>query len=59
MVYVLLAWLALIALGLFIAGRPYVAAWLYKRFSDPDPYPPEAAQAPPSLGEHFQYRTDR
>jgi hypothetical protein len=38
---------------LIVLGRPYVAAWLYKRFSDPDPYPPEAAQARPSLGEHF------
>src|SRR3954470_15192352 len=44
MSYLLLAFLGLIALGLFIAGRPYVAAWCYRRFGDP--YPPEAAEAP-------------
>jgi hypothetical protein len=53
MLYVLLGFLALIGVGLFIAGKPYVAAWWYEHFRDTEVYPPEAAQAPPSLGEHF------
>lgn len=51
MVYVLLAFLALVFLGLLIAGRPYVAAWFYRHFGDPDPYPVEAAESP--VDEHF------
>jgi hypothetical protein len=42
----------LIALGcvavlVFVLGRPLVAAAVYRLFRDPDPYPPEAAEAPP------------
>lgn len=53
MVIFLLCFLTLIAAGLFIAGRPYVASWLYKTFSDPEPYPPEAAEAPDPIEAAF------
>lgn len=53
MVYVLLAFLALLFLGLLIAGRPYVAAWWFRTFRDSEVYPPEVAEAPTSVGEHF------
>jgi hypothetical protein len=49
----------LIALGcvavlMFVLGRPLVAAAVYRLFRDPDPYPPEAAEAPTALDEHFK-----